>query len=58
VKGKLERLKGMIEEAERLVEKIYAESDGLPVVERNAERMRACVRMMRLGVVEPLEIEG
>ncbi len=55
---KLKKLTQMIQEADALADRIGAAADGMQVVERNVERMKACLKMMRIGVVEPLEIEG
>lgn len=58
MEDKLKELSQMIQEADALVDRIGAASEGMQVVERNVERMKACLKMMRIGVVEPLEIEG
>lgn len=54
----LKKLSQMIQDADQLVDKIGAASEGMQVVERNVERMKACLKMLRIGVVEALEIQG
>ena len=56
--GDLRKLRRLIEETETLVDCIEAESGNMQVVERNVERMRASLKMLRIGIVEPLEIGG
>jgi hypothetical protein len=53
--GELARL---IKEADVLVDRINAASGGMQVVEQNVVRMKACLKMLRIGVVEPLEMGG
>jgi hypothetical protein len=48
----------LIEEADVLVDRINAASGGMQVVEQNVVRMKACLKMLRIGVVEPLETGG
>jgi len=54
----LKNLSGLIEEAEDVVDRIQAASGGMQVVEQNVVRMKACLKMLRIGIVEPLEMEG
>jgi hypothetical protein len=54
----LKELSGLIEEADGVVDRIQAASGGMQVVEQNVVRMKACLKMLRIGIVEPLEIEG
>ncbi len=54
----LERLSSLIKEADGLVDRIEAAGGGMQVVEQNVVRMRACLKMLRIGVVEPLEMTG
>jgi hypothetical protein len=46
----------MIDEADKLADKISQASQGMQVIERNVERMKACIKMMRIGVLEPVEL--
>jgi hypothetical protein len=48
----------LIKEADVLVDRINAASGGMQVVEQNVVRMKACLKMLRIGVVEPLEMGG
>jgi len=48
----------LIEEADVLVDRINVASGGMQVVEQNVVRMKACLKMLRIGVVEPLETGG
>jgi hypothetical protein len=48
----------LIEEADVLVDRINLASGGMQVVEQNVVRMKACLKMLRIGVVEPLETGG
>ena len=52
----LKQLATMIDEADKLADKIMQASGGMQVVERNVERMKACIKMMRVGVLEPVEL--
>jgi hypothetical protein len=54
----LRKLSRLIEETEALVDQINAASGGMQVVEQNVVRMKACLKMLRIGVVEPLEMQG
>lgn len=53
----LRRLAAMIDEADKLADKIMQSSAGMQVVERNVERMKACIKMMRVGIVEPVQLD-
>ncbi len=46
----------MIDEADKLADKIRQASQGMQVIDRNVERMKACIKMMRIGVLEPVEL--
>ena len=52
----LKQLATMIDEADKLADKIMQASGGMQVVERNVERMKACIKMMRVGIVDPVEL--
>jgi len=52
----LTQLARMIDEADKLADKIDKASQGMQVIERNVERMKACIKMMRIGVLEPVEL--
>lgn len=52
----LRQLAAMIDEADKLADKIMQSSGGMQVVERNVERMKACIKMMRVGILEPIEL--
>ncbi len=52
----LKELARMIDEADRLADKIRQASAGMQVIDRNVERMKACIKMMRIGVLEPVEL--
>jgi hypothetical protein len=52
----LKQLARMIDEADKLADKIGHASQGMQVIERNVERMKACIKMMRIGVLEPVEL--
>jgi hypothetical protein len=45
----------LIRETDALVDQIEASSGGMQVVQQNVVRMKACLKMLRIGVVEPLE---
>ncbi len=53
---RLKELARMIDEADRLADKIRQASQGMQVIDRNVERMKACIKMMRIGVLEPVEL--
>jgi hypothetical protein len=53
---RLKELARMIDEADKLADKIKQTSGGMQVIERNVERMKACIKMMRIGVLEPVEL--
>ncbi len=53
---KLRELARMIDEADKLADRIKQASGGMQVIERNVERMKACIKMMRIGVLEPVEL--
>jgi hypothetical protein len=46
----------MIDEADKLADKIRQAARGMQVIDRNVERMKACIKMMRIGVLEPVEL--
>ncbi len=46
----------LIDEADKLADKMEKASQGMQVIERNVERMKACIKMMRIGVLEPVEL--
>jgi hypothetical protein len=48
----------LIEATDALVDQIKAASGGMQVVEQNVVRMKACLKMLKIGVVEPLEMGG
>ncbi len=52
----LKQLARMIDEADKLADKIRQASQGMQVIDRNVERMKACIKMMRIGVLEPVEL--
>ena len=52
----LKQLATMIDEADKLADKIMQASGGMQVVERNLERIKACIKMMRVGIVDPVEL--
>ncbi|MBP1730998.1 MAG: hypothetical protein H6Q55_1427 [Deltaproteobacteria bacterium] len=52
----LKQLAKLIDEADKLADKIMQASGGMQVVERNVERMKACIKMMRVGIVDPVEL--
>lgn len=52
----LKQLATMIDQADKLADKIMQASNGMQVVERNVERMKACIKMMRVGIVDPVEL--
>ena len=52
----LKELARMIDEADKLADKISQASQGMQVIDRNVERMKACIKMMRIGVLEPVEL--
>jgi hypothetical protein len=52
----LKELARMIDEADKLADKIGHASLGMQVIDRNVERMKACIKMMRIGVLEPVEL--
>lgn len=52
----LKELARMIDEADKLADKIGQASRGMQVIDRNVERMKACIKMMRIGVLEPVEL--
>ena len=52
----LKELARMIDEADKLADKIRKASRGMQVIDRNVERMKACIKMMRIGVLEPVEL--
>ena len=52
----LKQLATMIDQADKLADKILQASNGMQVVERNVERMKACIKMMRVGIVDPVEL--
>ncbi len=54
----LVKLAKLIGETETLVDQIGAASGGMQVVEQNVVRMKACLKMLRIGVAEPLEMKG
>jgi uncharacterized protein YdcH (DUF465 family) len=54
--GQLKELTRMIDEADKLADKIRQASQGMQVIDRNVERMKACIKMMRIGVLEPVEL--
>lgn len=51
----LKKLGSLIEQTDALVDQIRAASGGIQAVEQNVVRMKACLKMLRLGIVEPLE---
>ena len=52
----LKELARMIDEADKLADKIRQASQGMQVIDQNVERMKACIKMMRIGVLEPVEL--
>ena len=52
----LKELARMIDEADKLADRIRQSSQGMPVIDRNVERMKACIKMMRIGVLEPVQL--
>ena len=54
----LEKLSSLIQEADALVDQIRAASGGMQAVEQNVVHMKACLKMLKIGVVEPLEMGG
>ncbi|HME45048.1 MAG TPA: hypothetical protein VKF36_18290 [Syntrophorhabdales bacterium] len=54
--GQLKELARMIDEADKLADKIRQASQGMQVIDRNVDRMKACIKMMRIGVLEPVEL--
>jgi hypothetical protein len=52
------KLSTLIQETDALVDQIKAASGGMQVVEQNVVRMKACLKMLKIGVVEPLETGG
>jgi hypothetical protein len=52
------KLSALIQETDALVDQIKASSGGMQVVEQNVVRMKACLSMLKIGVVEPLETGG
>ena len=52
----LKELARMIDEADKLADRIRQASQGMQVIDRNVERMKACIKMMRIGVLEPVEL--
>ena len=52
----LKELSRMIDEADKLADKIRQASQGMQVIDRNVDRMKACIKMMRIGVLEPVEL--
>jgi methyl-accepting chemotaxis protein len=52
----IKELARMIDEADKLADKIRQASRGMQVIDRNVERMKACIKMMRIGVLEPVEL--
>jgi hypothetical protein len=54
----LKKLGKLIRETDALVDQIKASSGGMQVVERNVVRMKACLKMLEIGIAEPLETRG
>jgi len=54
----VEKLSRLIEETDALVDQIRASSGGMQVVEQNVVRMKACLKMLKIGIVEPLKQGG
>ncbi len=52
----IKELARMIDEADKLADRIGKASQGMQVIDRNVERMKACIKMMRIGVLEPVEL--
>jgi uncharacterized protein YdcH (DUF465 family) len=52
----IKELARMIDEADKLADRIRQASQGMQVIDRNVERMKACIKMMRIGVLEPVEL--
>lgn len=52
----LKKLSRLIEETDALVDQIKAASDGMQVVEQNVVRIKACLKMLRIGIIEPVEM--
>ena len=52
----LKELARMIDEADKLADRMERASQGMQVIDRNVERMKACIKMMRIGVLEPVEL--
>ena len=52
------KLSRLIRETDALVDQIQASSGGMQVVEQNVVRMKACLKMLTIGIVEPLETGG
>jgi hypothetical protein len=51
----LKKLSSLIQEVDVLADQIALVGAGMQVVEQNVVRMKACVKMLKIGVVEPLE---
>jgi hypothetical protein len=58
MEANLKELARLIEATDALVDQIGAASAGMQVVEQNVVRMKACLKMLKIGVVEPLEMGG
>ncbi len=54
----LKRLCKLIEEVDAKVDEIRDAACGMQVVEQNVVRLKACLKMLRIGIVEPLEMTG
>jgi hypothetical protein len=54
----LKELSRLIQEADAIADRIKALSGGNQAVEQNVVRMKACLKMLKIGVVEPLEMAG
>ncbi len=54
----LRKLTALIKEADKLADEIAAAGGGMQIVEQNIVRIKACLKMLRIGVVEPLEMAG
>jgi hypothetical protein len=52
----LKKLSKLIEDADVMVDEIRDAAAGIPAVDQNVVRIKACLKMLKLGIVEPLEI--
>jgi hypothetical protein len=52
----LTKLTKLIEETDVMVDEIKVAAAGIPAVDQNVVRIKACLKMLKIGIVEPLEL--